>query len=192
MAYCYNCGAPLVENANFCGKCGAKQATPAAGPAVNPAPVFSQPAVAQPVQPVAPAPVAYNFSAIPVRYLCPNGHVIDGSEMQTACPKCGAPLPKGGYIQIYRMGNFSGMAVGMGIYLNDTPCGHLGNKQSIRLSVPFGMHKLHMTHTTTRFCNDPVFNITPENPYVFCKAHFAKAGFKINIDPATPDSMPTT
>ena len=140
-----------------------------------------------------PAPaqgLPFDFSRIAVRYRCPNGHVFDGNDQQQVCPQCGAPLQKGGYIQVYRMGNFAGAAVGMGVYVDDLPYGHLGNKQSIRISVPFGTHKLHMTHTTTRACNDPVYTLSPQYPYVFCKAHFAKAGFKINIDTVTPDTMP--
>ncbi|MBR3300500.1 MAG: zinc ribbon domain-containing protein [Clostridia bacterium] len=203
MAFCYNCGAPLAEDANFCEKCGTRVADNAAAPIMPqaaqtaPAAPISQAAPVPPAAPIPPAPGAFpmppapfNFSAIPVRYLCPNGHVTDGNEGMTNCPKCGAPLPRGGYIQIYRMGNYMGMAVGMGIYLNNVPCGHLGNKKSIRLSVPYGAHMLHMTHTATRVCNDPVFNITPEYPYVWCKARFVSAGFQIRIDPASPDSMP--
>jgi len=194
MAFCYKCGAPLAQNSNFCGKCGAQlpAAQPSAAPAQNAVPVQNTVPVqnAAPAQPVSMPPIPFDFSRIPVRYFCACGHVFDGNEAQTTCPSCGAPLAKGGLIQIYRMGSFSGMAVGMGIYIDDIPCGHLGNKQSIRISVPYGPHKVHMTHTTTRACNDPVFNITPETPYVWCKAHFAAAGFRIQIDPAAPDSMP--
>ena len=44
------------------------------------------------------------FARVTVRHRCQNGHVFNGTAGQTACPTCGAPLPKGGYIQIYRMG----------------------------------------------------------------------------------------
>ena len=185
MPYCPNCGTSLADNANFCWKCGTRTSAPAAPSAPVQTPYQApQP----PVQPV--APVGNVFSQITVRYRCPNGHVFDGSDAQTACPTCGAPLPKGGFIHVYRMGNYMGMAVGMGVYVDDMPYGHIGNKQSIRISVPYGPHKLHMTHTTTRACNDPVFNITPQYPHICCKAHFSKAGFKIMIEPASPDSMP--
>ena len=207
MAFCNNCGAALPEGARFCGSCGAKVSESApqqvmygnfqSPPAAPFPPAPEAPAYAQPPQPAAqggasmqPTVAGFDFSRIPVRHRCVNGHVTDGPENQTACPTCGAPHPVGGIIQIYRMGNFSGMAVGMGVYLNGQPYGHLGNKQSIRISVPYGQYLLHMTHTTTRACNDPVFNITPQTPYVCCKAHFAKAGFQIAIDPAAPETMP--
>lgn len=210
MSFCANCGAHIDEGVRFCGNCGAKaveipasftppapvqapisdvpQGMPYQAPASftppPPAPFPGQ-ATAQPVIP------GFDFSRIPLRHLCPNGHVSDGDDSTTSCPTCGYVFPVGGIIHIYRMGNFSGMAVGMGIYIDDTPCGHLGNKQSIRISVPYGPHKVHMTHTTTRACNDPIFDISPSCPYVCLKAHFAKAGFKIAVEPASPDSMPT-
>ncbi len=185
MPFCVKCGSVLPQGANFCGKCGARVA---AVPQTTPPPQ-SAPNVQTTPQSAAFAG-GFDFSRIPVRYRCAGGHVFDGAEGQTVCPTCGAPLPSGGYIQIYRMGNMMGMAVGMGIYIDDIPCGHLANKQSIRVSVPFGSHKVHVTHTTTRKCNDPVFTVTPQSPYVFCKAHFSGGGFRIAVEPASPSEMP--
>ena len=138
-----------------------------------------------------PAIPGFDFSRIPLRRMCRNGHLKDVHESQSACPVCGDPYGACGLIQIYRMGAFSGMAVGMGIYVNDVPFGYLGNKQSIRLALPYGQYRLHMTHTTTRACNDPVYCLTPQTPYALCKAHFAAAGFRIAIDSAAPETMPT-
>ncbi|MBP5618574.1 MAG: zinc ribbon domain-containing protein [Clostridia bacterium] len=192
--FCTHCGKKLPDGARFCGQCGQPVSAPAASaPAPAPAPVQAAPASAPaPVQAApAPAPLPFDFSRIPLRHFCGNGHVTDGTDAQTVCPTCGMPFPQGGIIQIYRMGNMAGMAVGMGIYIDDQPCGHLGNKQSIRIAVPYGPHKVHMTHTTTRACNDPAFEITPQTPYAFCKAHFAAGGFRIAVEPADPASMPT-
>ena len=153
-----------------------------------------QPPVQAPVyQPAAPQPAAmpYDFSGVRVRYRCTGGHVFDGEEGLTACPTCGAALPAGGFIQLYRMGNPMGAAVGMGVYIDDTPFGHLATKQSIRISVPYGPHKVHVTHTSTRKCNDPVYTVTPEYPYAWCKAHFTKGGFAIEVEQADPSEMPT-
>lgn len=203
MPFCPNCGTRLDDSANFCSGCGTRINAPAA-PAARPQPQYQAPAQPQYQVPVAPSAPAVDpaasampappdpaFTLIPVRYRCPNGHVFDGNDAQTVCPTCGAPLQKGGYIQIYRMGNYMGMAVGMGLYIDDIPCGHVGNKQSIRVSVPYGSHKVHMTHTTTRACNDPICTVTPQYPYVYCKARFAAGGFRIAIEPASPSEMPT-
>ena len=183
MPFCTKCGNQYQEGAAFCTKCGNKLDGSAA--ATN---AVAQPTVAAPT---APAPDNNRFSNVTIRYRCGCGNVFDGDDSTSTCPKCGAPLTKEGYIQMYRMGAFGGMAIGMGIYIDDIPCGHIANKQSLRIAVPYGSHKVHVTHTTTRNCNDPVFTVSPEYPYAWCKAHFSKAGFKIIVDPASPDEMPT-
>lgn len=188
MPFCTKCGTKLADDANFCVNCGAK-VNKAAAPAGTPVQQPAQP-VSQPVQ-SAPTYDVSKFSGIPVRYRCPNGHVFDGSDNQTSCQKCGAPIPDGGYIQIYRMGNPVGMAVGMGVYIDEESYGHLANKQSIRVKVPYGQHKVHIVHTATRKCNDPVFDITPQNPCVWCKTYFINGGWKIQVEEVGPDDMPT-
>jgi len=215
MAFCTKCGARLGDSARFCANCGTQvssaqpqqqgyqqqgyqqpqqQGYQQQGYQQSQQQGFQQQGFQQPqsqgYQPQGAPPMQYDFSKIPVRYRCPNGHVFDGSDKLTHCPKCKAPLPTGGYIQMYRMGNYFGRGVGMGIYINDLPCGHIGNRKSLRISVPYGQHKVHVTHTTTRVCNDPIFTVTPQNPYVWCKAHFSSAGFTITVEPAAPDSMP--
>ncbi len=200
--FCHNCGKELPEGARFCVHCGTsvmaapvpeaapvKALAPEAVPAAAP---ISSSAPAAPVSASAPAAPAQGFEKVAVRYRCDKcGETFDGKDSDATCPKCGAPLNKGGFIQIYRMGAFAGMAVGMGLYINNTGYGMLGNKQSLRISVPYGSHLLHVTHTTTRKCNDPVFEITPQSPYVWCKAHFSKGGFAIAVEQADPKDMPT-
>lgn len=186
MPFCSNCGAKLNDGDNFCSLCGTKSGMQPSSVGGQSAETFVVP---QPV-PMASNDFCARFSRITVRYRCPQGHTFDGNESITQCPTCGAVLNKGGYIQMYRCGNYMGMAVGMGIYIDDVPFGHIGNKQSLRISVPFGTHKVHVTHTTTRACNDPLLTVTPESPYVWCKARFVRAGFKINVDMANPQDMP--
>lgn len=126
------------------------------------------------------------------RFRCNCGNVFNGDEHTNTCPKCGSllELSNCGALQLYRMGNFMGMAVGMGVYIDDAPFGHLANKESIRLVVPYGTHKVHVTHTTTRACNDPFITITPQYPVAYLKVHFSGMGFAISVDPATPEEMP--
>lgn len=112
----------------------------------------------------------------------------------TPCTKCGAQVAfeQPGMIEIYRMGNFVGSAVGYGIYLNDQPYGHIGDRESVFIPVPYGTYKLHMTCGMTRKCNDPVFEVTPEDPHICVKAHI-KMGFISNTiiaERAAPDTMP--
>ena len=127
-----------------------------------------------------------------MRYRCSQGHVFDGNEDTKVCPNCGEALQLDncGAIQLYRMGNMMGMAVGMGIYIDDTPYGHIGNTESVRIVLPFGEHKIHVTHTTTRKCNDPVVTLSAQHPIAYMKCHLAAMGFKIQVDAAKPEEMP--
>ncbi len=128
------------------------------------------------------------------RVKCPQcGNVIDVTG-SLPCPKCGTAIDinMGGMVQLYRMGSPIGVAVGYGIYLDDQPFGHLANKQSILIPVPFGNHKIHMTCGMTRRCQDLLFNVSPESPNVYAKAHI-KPGFWTNtivVEFANPAEMP--
>ncbi|MBQ7444795.1 MAG: zinc-ribbon domain-containing protein [Clostridia bacterium] len=206
MAFCTKCGKQLLPAANFCSGCGARisplvvmqsqadsQPQTAPQPQAAPQPQFvpqPQP-VQQPIQP-SPAAAQYDrdFAGVKVRYRCPSGHVFNGTPDQEKCPTCQALLEKGGYIQVYRMGHMAGAAVGMGIYVDEQPYGHLANKESVRISVPYGAHQLHITHTTTRDSTRPTLFISSSTPYVFCKAHFARGGFFIAIEESDPADMP--
>lgn len=196
--FCSQCGTKAIEGALFCASCGTGleqiQVTEASKTLEEPQIMLGSKTSEETkitleskasVEPLTP-----DSSRVTVRYYCSCGNVFDGSEEQKVCPRCGKPLVKEGFIQLYRMGNYMGCAVGMGIYIDNIPCGHIGNKQSVRIAVPYGPHKIHVTHTTTRSCNDPIFTVTPENPCIWCKAHFSKAGFAINVEQATPESMP--
>ena len=129
-----------------------------------------------------------------LRIKCPScGTVVDVAASGT-CSKCGNALvlPEDGVIQIYRMGSPLGIAVGMGIYVNENPLGHLANADSIRIPVPYGHYKVHMTHGGNRKCVDAEFDITPQERIVYLKAHL-KMGFITNtvvIEKVTADQMP--
>ena len=129
-----------------------------------------------------------------LRIKCPScGNVVDVAGNGT-CANCGNPLvlPEDGVIQIYRMGSPFGIAVGMGIYLNGNPLGHLANAESIRIPVPYGHYKLHMTHGASRKCKDIEFDVTPEERFIYAKAHL-NMGFISNtvvIEKASADQMP--
>ena len=101
-------------------------------------------------------------------------------------------LPEEGMIQIYRMGSPYGIAVGMGIYLNDNPLGHLANAESVRIPVPYGHYKVHMTHGMNRKCKDVEVDVTPDERVVYVKAHL-KMGFISNtvvLEKVSGDTMP--
>ncbi len=127
-----------------------------------------------------------------LRIKCPScGNVTDIAANATPCPKCSNPLmlPPEGMVQIYRMGSPFGIAVGMGIYLNDVPLGHLANADTIRIPVPYGHYKLHMTHGASRKCRDLEFDVTPNERIVYVKAHL-NMGFISNT--VVPEKVPAS
>ena len=129
------------------------------------------------------------------RIKCPScGNVVDVASTGSPCAKCGNALnlPEEGMIQIYRMGSPYGIEVGMGIYLNDNPLGHLANAESVRIPVPYRHYKVHMTHGMNRKCKDVEVDVTPDERVVYVKAHL-KMGFISNtvvLEKVSGDTMP--
>ena len=128
------------------------------------------------------------------RIKCPKCGSIQDLMQSGPCPKCGTNIAveQPGVLQIYRMGSPLGVAVGYGIYINDVPYGHLGNTESIRIPLPFGTYKIHMTCGATRRCQDLTVTLGPTTPWICMKAHI-KPGFWTNtiiIENANPSEMP--
>ena len=58
------------------------------------------------------------------------------------------------------------------------------------IPLPYGEHLLHIVCGMSRRCNDPVFKLSPEDPYICMKVHMVPGvftnSFKIErVDPAT-------
>lgn len=110
------------------------------------------------------------------------------------CPKCKKPLdiPGDAVIRLYRKGSPYGIAGGFGVYINDEPMGHIGNKETIRIPVKYGTYTLRVAVGMSRKCNDYTVTLTPENRFANAKV-WIKPGFWANsfvIEPATPEEMP--
>ena len=109
------------------------------------------------------------------------------------CSKCGKEIEvSAGAIQLYRMGSPVGVAAGFGIYINGQPYGHIGNKETFRIALPYGKYTVHCTCGMTRKCNDLTVELTPESPIAYAKASI-KMGFwanSINIETAKAEDMP--
>lgn len=128
------------------------------------------------------------------RVKCPVcGEVINlpGSGL---CTKCGTPISvdQPCSIELYRMGNMMGAATGFGLYVNEVPYGAIANRESLILPLPYGSYKLHVVCGMNRKCNDPVVNLTPEDPRVCMKVHM-KMGFIQNtflLERVDPSTMP--
>ena len=123
-----------------------------------------------------------------LRIKCPScGQVVDIQASGAPCTKCKTPLilPEEGVLQLYRMGNPLGMAVGFGVYLNDIPMGHLANAE-------YGHYKVTFSQGMSRKCQAAEVDITPENRFAYVKVHI-KPGFFANTlvaEQSTADQMP--
>ncbi len=109
--------------------------------------------------------------AIKFRVKCPHcGEVLNILGDQP-CPKCQGPLTTAsqGAIQIYRMGNPFGIAVGYGIYINGVPYGHIGNKENLCVLLPFGTYTVHFTQGMNRRCVDATVTVSPQFPMAYVK-----------------------
>ena len=85
-----------------------------------------------------------------------------------------------------------GQLVKYGIYLNEQPCGAIANRETVTIPLPYGQYKMHIVSGMNRKCNDPVFDLTPQDPHVCAKVHM-KMGFiqnKFIIERVDPSTMP--
>lgn len=130
------------------------------------------------------------------RMKCPNCGQAQNLMASAPCSKCGTPLSveQPAALALYRMGNVMGAANGFGIYLNEQPFGAIGNKETLFIPLPYGEYKLHIVCGMNRKCNDPVFRLSPEDPFVCLKVHM-EMGFlqsKFMIERVDPSTMPQT
>ena len=181
--FCVKCGNTLDDDARFCSKCG----NPVGGevPARTPAPA---PAPA----PQAAAPVSIVPAGKSIRYKCSCGAVIDTVE-GASCSKCGRPLDENcGYYKLYRMGSPMGVASGFGIYIDGVPYGHIGNKQTCWIRLPYGKHTVHVALGMNRRCTDMTFELSPDHPLECAKVHMKMGAFSNTfvIEPAQNSDVP--
>ena len=122
---------------------------------------------------------------------CGEAYDVPGNSV---CRKCGSELNTGrpGMLRIYRMGSPIGVAAGFGIYLNGQPYGHVGNKQTVYIPLPYGEYNLHVTCGMSRKCRDLKINITPDDNYWCVKVHINPGFWSNTLCPerADPASMP--
>lgn len=128
------------------------------------------------------------------RFKCPACGEVVNLACSGPCPKCGAPLiaEQPARIRLYRMGNFMGSANGFGIYINNVPFGHIGNRESLIFPLPYGSYTMHITCGMNRKCNDPVIELTPQDNDVCYKVHM-RMGFIQNsfiLERVDPSTMP--
>ena len=133
-----------------------------------------------------------NFMNARFRVKCPQCGQVQDINGPVPC-KCGAQLaPQQGELRLYRMGNFMGAAAGFGVYIDEQPFGHIGNRETVAYSLPFGTHRIHVAQGMSRKCNDIMVTLSPANPFGYLKVRI-KPGFWTNsfvLEPSTPEEMP--
>ena len=184
---CPSCGAENDADSRFCARCGAKLTASAA------------PAAAAPVAAV--KTVGENKYAvtertnISYRVKCEKCGEVYDAKVGGACAKCSQPsgvdFKSMGFIQIYRMGHFSGAAAGASIYLNGAPMGYVANTDSVVIAVKPGTYTLHMAIGMSRNCKDVTLTIGA-GEIQFYKFRLAMGAWKntMYIDAADPSDMP--
>ena len=122
------------------------------------------------------------------------GDVNNIKPGETLCPKCKKPLniSPDACIYLYRQGSPYGIAGGFGIYIDGEPFGHIGNKETLCIPVPYGKHNIHCAVGMSRNCKDLQVDLNPNCRHAFAKVYI-KPGFWTNdfvvepIDPAKLD-----
>ncbi|MBR4057186.1 MAG: hypothetical protein IKK00_03505 [Oscillospiraceae bacterium] len=117
-----------------------------------------------------------------IRIKCAHcGEASNVHSVYEPCPNCKQPLgiQEEGSIYIYRQGSAYGIAGGFGLYINQQPYGHIGNKELLRIPVKYGTYNIHSAVGMSRKCRDLQVSITPENPVAYTKVYI-KPGFWTN------------
>lgn len=185
--FCMNCGNEIDDNTNFCKHCGAPVK------AANSQAADPQPAVRAAAPPATPG--LPNFQQLVYRVKCPScGYVYDAGYNST-CKKCNTPhtidFANNGFIQLYRMGHFSGSMNAQGIYLNGEPMGHVANTGTALIELAPGRYTLHCTIGMCRNCEDLSLVIEPGQ--IICVKSQLKMGAiknKILLHVVDPSEMP--
>ena len=129
-----------------------------------------------------------------IRIKCPHcGEASNVKPDVTICPECKKPisLSPEGCIYLYRQGSPYGVAGGFGIYINGAPFGHIGNRETLCLPLPYGTYNIHCAAGMSRRCEDLVVTLTPENRQAYTKVHI-RPGFWTNsfvVEPLDPSLL---
>ncbi|MBR5931898.1 MAG: zinc-ribbon domain-containing protein [Lachnospiraceae bacterium] len=216
--FCIHCGAKLEDDAVFCGECGKRVGIAQAGAAGVAAGVATAVAAQAPAQEQVPvraipeepgnipvetiAPVTGllnggipNAERIIYRIKCPSCGCVQDIGYTGACKQCGTPhnidTYNNGFLQIYRMGHFSGAAAGEALYLNGEGMGHIANASSCMVELVPGNYNVHMAIGVCRNCEDINVTIEPgKTIYVKSQLKMGMIRNTILLHVVDPSEMP--
>ena len=129
-----------------------------------------------------------------IRIKCP--HCGDASNIRpgdTQCPECKKPiaLSEEGKIYLYRQGSVYGVAGAFGVYINGEAFGHIGNKETLCMPLPYGTYNIHSAVGMSRKCRDLQVTLSPESPNAYAKVYM-RPGFWTNsfvVEPLDPSLL---
>ena len=181
--FCSSCGKEIKDSAQFCNNCGAPvKAAPAAANMVRSAPASG-------------GALFPNAEQLVYRVKCPScGNVYD-ARLSGPCPKCGEmhtiDFVNNGFLQLYRMGHFSGAMMGEAIYLNGEGMGHVANTSTALIELPPGVYNVHCAISTLRHCEDVSVQIEPGKVvYVKSQLKMGAIKSKLLLHIVDPSEMP--
>lgn len=129
-----------------------------------------------------------------IRLKCPHcKEVVNIEYGLQVCPKChnSVATENQASIYLYRQGSFFGIAGGFGVYINGEPMGYIGNKELLKIPVPYGCYIIHCAAGMNRKCKDLQINLSPEHNVGYAKVHM-KMGFWTNsfvVEPVDPNLL---
>lgn len=116
------------------------------------------------------------------RITCPQcGEVGDFQGPDGICPKCKNAVKASdeACVYLYRQGSPLGVGDKFGIYINGTPTGFIGNKETVCFPLPYGTYTFHAARGMNRKCKDMTITLSPENRTVYIKVYM-RMGFWTN------------
>ena len=129
-----------------------------------------------------------------LRIKCPNCKKVENAPNGTVfCTNCGTRVvpEAGGTLYLYRQGSPIGIAGGFGIYINGEPYGHIGNRELLRIPLPYGTYNLHCAAGMNRECTDMIITFTPQANVTYIKVSMKMGAWtnKFILEPVDPNLL---
>jgi RNA polymerase subunit RPABC4/transcription elongation factor Spt4 len=85
------------------------------------------------------------------------------SDSARVCPNCGIESPGGSCELVILRPSLSGGAIGMTVYVDNTPYGDIRSRKSITIPVAAGQHHIHV-ETSRGKTGTTTVDVTPQSP----------------------------
>jgi len=132
---------------------------------------------------------------ITYRVKCSACGKVQNAKRNYVCQQCGCSqnvdINNHGFLQLYRMGNYMGMASPESIYLNGEGMGMIGNTETVVIELAPGVYNLHVAMNILRNCEDIMVKIEPgKTVYVKSQLKMGMIKNKIVLFEVSASEMP--